>query len=85
MRDDCDSAIHNHHRGTFAGLALILAVVGTFGVMTYVVGGRVRELGMRMGFGATPGRIVALIVGQAAPVVLSAAALGVHFLQHVDD
>ena len=53
--------------GTFAGLALILAVVGTFGVMTYVVGGRVRELGVRMALGATPGRIVALIVGQAAP------------------
>jgi putative ABC transport system permease protein len=63
--------------GTFAGLALILAVVGTFGVMTYVVGGRVRELGVRMALGATPGRIVALIVGQAARVVLSAAALGV--------
>jgi ABC-type antimicrobial peptide transport system permease subunit len=60
----------------FAALALILAVVGTFGVMTHVVGGRIRELGVRMALGATRGRIVALIVGEAARVVLSAAALG---------
>jgi putative ABC transport system permease protein len=61
----------------FAALALVLAVVGTFGVMTHVVGGRIRELGVRMALGATRGRIVALVVGQAARVVLSAAALGV--------
>jgi putative ABC transport system permease protein len=62
---------------TFAGLALVLAVVGTFGVMTHVVGGRTRELGVRMALGATRGRIIALVVGQAARVVVAAAIVGV--------
>jgi putative ABC transport system permease protein len=62
---------------TFAGLALVLAVVGTFGVMTQVVGGRTRELGVRMALGATRGRIIALVVGQAARVVVAAAIVGV--------
>jgi hypothetical protein len=60
----------------FAALALILAVVGTFGVMSHVVRGRTREIGVRMALGATRRSIVALVLGQAAKVVVSAIVVG---------
>jgi putative ABC transport system permease protein len=60
----------------FAGLALILAVVGTFGVMIHVVRGRTREIGVRMALGATRRNIVVLVLGQATTVVLAAIAVG---------
>jgi len=56
----------------FAGLALMLTVVGTFGVMSHVVRGRSREIGVRMALGATRRNIVALVLGQASKVVLAA-------------
>ena len=60
----------------FAGLSLVLAIVGTFGVMSHVVRGRVREIGVRMALGATRRDIVVLVLGQAAVIVLSAIAIG---------
>ena len=60
----------------FAGLALLLAAVGTFGVMTHVVRGRTRELGVRMALGATRSKIVRLVLAQAARLVLGATAVG---------
>ena len=55
---------------------LILAVVGTFGVMSHVVRGRTREIGVRMALGATRRNIVVLVLGQAATVVLAAILVG---------
>ena len=60
----------------FASLALILAAVGTFGVMTHVVRTRTRELGVRLALGATRSDIVRLVLAQAARVVLAAVVAG---------
>ena len=60
----------------FAGIALVLAVVGTFGVMSHVVRGRAREIGVRIALGATRHNIVVLVLGQASKVVLAAILVG---------
>ena len=60
----------------FAGLALGLATIGVYGVIAYLVGGRRREIGIRMALGATPGGIVALVVRQGAGVALLGVGLG---------
>jgi putative ABC transport system permease protein len=50
----------------FGLIALALAVVGLFAVVSYAVTRRSREIGVRMALGATPGRVVRLIVVQGA-------------------
>ncbi len=49
----------------FAGLALVLAAMGIYGVLANLVASRVREIGIRMAIGATPGEIGALVLRQA--------------------
>jgi putative ABC transport system permease protein len=61
---------------TFAGLALLLAMVGVFGVMAYSIQQRTREFGVRMALGATRGNMLQLVLGSAAGVVASGAAVG---------
>ncbi len=59
--------------GGFAGLTLILAVIGVGGVMSAIVGERAREYGIRMALGATRARLNRLVLSQAAvPIVLGA-------------
>jgi putative ABC transport system permease protein len=60
----------------FAGLALLLAGVGTFGVMSHVVTTRTREIGVRLALGAQRGDILRLVVGQAARVAIAASFAG---------
>ena len=61
---------------TFAGLALVLAMVGIFGVLAYLVEQRTRELGIRIALGATATSLLRLVVGNAARVVAVGGAIG---------
>jgi putative ABC transport system permease protein len=53
----------------FGGLALLLAVVGLYGVTAYAVSRRRTELGVRLALGATPGRIIGLVLRRVALLV----------------
>ena len=62
--------------GTFAGLALVLAMVGVFGVLTYSVQQRVREFGVRIAMGAKTADVLRLVLGGAARLTLGGVVIG---------
>ena len=64
--------------GVFATVALFLAGAGIFGALAGTVAERRREIGLRSALGATPGRIVGLVVGQGA--VLAALGIAIGFV-----
>jgi putative ABC transport system permease protein len=62
--------------GTFAVLALVLAMVGVFGVLAYSVQQRRREFGVRIALGATTRSVLGLVVASATPVIAIGAVIG---------
>jgi len=60
----------------FAAVALLLALVGVYGVLAYSVGQRTAEIGLRVALGATPRSVLALIVGQGMRPILIGIGVG---------
>ncbi len=60
----------------FAGMGVLLAAIGLYGVMAFLVGQRTQEIGVRMALGATPGAIAKLVLSRALRWTLAGTILG---------
>jgi len=61
----------------FAGLALVLAGIGIYGVLSYLVGQRTREIGIRIALGAARGDVLRMILRDGAWMTMTGVAIGV--------
>ena len=64
----------------FAAVALVMAAVGIYGVMSYAVSTRTREIGVRMAIGAERSDVIRLVLGQVVRMVIAGAVIGVALL-----
>jgi putative ABC transport system permease protein len=72
-----DKSLNTTLLTVFAGVSLLLAVIGVYGVMSYTVAQHTREIGIRMALGAQPRAILKLIVGRGLLLVSVGAGIGV--------
>ena len=62
--------------GFFGAQALLLGMVGIYGVMAFQVARRRREIGIRMALGADAGKVIGMVLGQTARLTLLGCAIG---------
>jgi len=61
----------------FAGLAIILAAIGAYGVISYTVGQRAPEFGLRVALGAQPGDLLRMVLAQSVKLAIPGTIIGV--------
>ena len=82
MEDILDLEVADRHQqmvllGAFAGLALILASLGLYGLLAYAVAQRSREIGLRIALGATPRAVVSMVAVRGLALASVGLAAGV--------
>src|SRR5690606_28091314 len=60
----------------FAGVAMLLAAVGLYGLLAFAVSSRMREIGLRMALGATPGSMIRLVLKRGLALAAAGIAIG---------
>ncbi len=85
-----DKSLNTTLLSVLAGVSLLLALIGVYGVMSYTVAQHTREIGIRMALGAQPGSILKLILGRGLVLVSVGVAIGVlasfgltRFIEHM--
>jgi predicted permease len=82
LRDELDRSLSRERMmgtliGLFGAIALVLAIVGLYGVMAHLANQRTTEIGIRLAMGAQPASILALLLGQGLRLVAIGSVLGV--------
>ena len=72
-----DKSLNTTLLSVFAGVSLLLALIGVYGVMSYTVAQHTREIGIRMALGEQPGSILKLILGRGFVLVSTGVVIGV--------